>query len=533
MRAAIYLRLSTEDPKGSLAAQESGARDWCERNGHSVVAVHRDEGVSGSEWKARPGIVALRAAVSEKPRPFDVVVVRDLDRLGRDAIRLPELLAYLRDEGVAVVEWSTGQTVQLDGMALIIAQLRAGMAQIERETIAHRIRTALERKAQRGLVVGGEVYGYRRERRADGVHYAVDDAEAAVVREVFERRAAGDGLRAIVASLNARGVAGPRGGSWAVSALHEMVSRDRYLGVVRWGVRGSAYKHGTRVATTNANAVEVRDEALRIVGDDLWRAAQSRTDDARRERGLAAQRGRARYLLTGYAMCGRCGGPVSSAQTRRGRTVVKAYACGWARDRGREVCPLTWRRPVERVQLSWLRWCRWWLTEALRVTKPGGVLASFCDWRPRWCASGPSASRRSCSRPGARRRGSSASRGTSGSTLTRARCARGSQAPRAAWAAGGSSAARTGATWRRGRGVGSSARRARPRRTRARPARSGRRSGRSAWRRWASDEAVARARAVSPRVAPGGAARPLVWRVLGPSAGPRDLRRRAASGAAL
>jgi site-specific DNA-methyltransferase (adenine-specific) len=34
-----------------------------------------------------------------------------------------------------------------------------------------------------------------------------------------------------------------------------------------------------------------------------------------------------------------------------------------------------------RDQLSWLRWCRWWLTESLRVTKPGGVLVSFCDWR--------------------------------------------------------------------------------------------------------------------------------------------------------
>lgn len=355
MRAAIYLRLSTEDPKGSLAAQESGARDWCERNGHSVVAVHRDEGVSGSEWKARPGIVALRASVSEKPRPFDVVVVRDLDRLGRDAIRLPELLAYLRDEGVSVVEWSTGQTVQLDGMALIIAQLRAGMAQIERENTAHRIRTALARKAERGLVVGGEVYGYARDRRADGVHYVVDADEAAVVREVFERRAKGEGLRAIVASLNARGVPGPRGGAWAVSALHEMVGRDRYLGVVRWGVRGSTYKHGTRVATEGA-AVEVRDESLRIVGDDLWRAAQARTDEARRAIGRATARGRGRYLLAGYAMCGHCGGPITSARTKVSREIVPAYACGWYRDRGAAVCSMAWRRPVERVDRVVLGW---------------------------------------------------------------------------------------------------------------------------------------------------------------------------------
>ena len=46
-RAAIYLRVSTDEQRESLDAQERGARQWCERGGHCVVAVYRDEGVSG------------------------------------------------------------------------------------------------------------------------------------------------------------------------------------------------------------------------------------------------------------------------------------------------------------------------------------------------------------------------------------------------------------------------------------------------------------------------------------------------------
>lgn len=35
----------------------------------------------------------------------------------------------------------------------------------------------------------------------------------------------------------------------------------------------------------------------------------------------------------------------------------------------------------QRDQVSWTRWCRWWLSESLRVSKPGGVLVVFSDWR--------------------------------------------------------------------------------------------------------------------------------------------------------
>lgn len=34
-----------------------------------------------------------------------------------------------------------------------------------------------------------------------------------------------------------------------------------------------------------------------------------------------------------------------------------------------------------RDQRSFERWCGWWMEECLRVTKPGGVVCSFIDWR--------------------------------------------------------------------------------------------------------------------------------------------------------
>lgn len=362
MRAAIYVRVSTEEQASSASAQEDGARLWCAREGHVVSIVYRDEGVSGGEWARRAGVLQLRADASTAPRPWDLLIVRDLDRLGRDAIRLPELLSHLADQDVRVIEWSTGQTVALDGMALIVAQLRAGLAQIEREQIAHRTRTALAQKATRGLVTGGVVYGYRNVRSADGVRYEIHPDEAEVVRELYRRAAEGASARTLAALLNRRGVLSPRAegggtGSWCSGTVRAILRSARYRGEATWGEIGSRYKGGTRILVQRDDVIRYAVPA--IVTDAQWRAAQVHSDAELAARQRPPHRGPApKYLLIGHAVCSACGGPIASARTSSGvgrtRRILTAYTCGRARDRG--TCEARWYRPTDRLDAVVLEW---------------------------------------------------------------------------------------------------------------------------------------------------------------------------------
>lgn len=363
MRAAIYTRVSTEEQASSATAQEEGARAWCAREGHVVVAVYRDEGVSGGEWVRRAGVLQLRADVSASPRPWDVLVVRDLDRLGRDAIRLPELLSHLADHEARVVEWSTGQTVALDGMALIVAQLRAGLAQIEREQIAHRTRTALAQRAAKGFVTGGVVYGYTNRRSAEGVSYEVHEGEAEIVRTIFTRTAAGESARRIALALNTSRVPSPRAegggsGSWCPGTVRAIVRNPRYRGDATWGELGSRYRGGTRTVIRRDDAIHYAVPAL--VDDELWHRAQlTGGTEARIAAGLGRRGGiPPKYLLVGHAVCDACGGPIASARTSSGkgagRRILSAYTCGHARERG--TCEARWYRPTERVDAVVLAW---------------------------------------------------------------------------------------------------------------------------------------------------------------------------------
>jgi DNA invertase Pin-like site-specific DNA recombinase len=71
-RGALYVRVSTSDRGQSVENQLAPLQEAAGRLGWSIVAVHRDEGISGATGRAkRPGLDALLKGVAR--REFDLV----------------------------------------------------------------------------------------------------------------------------------------------------------------------------------------------------------------------------------------------------------------------------------------------------------------------------------------------------------------------------------------------------------------------------------------------------------------------------
>jgi DNA invertase Pin-like site-specific DNA recombinase len=66
-------------------------------------------------------------------------------------------------------------------------------SEMEREGAVQRTRDAMRRKAERGHVAGGQVYGYRNERAGDHVERVPLPAEADVILRILRAIAAGNG----------------------------------------------------------------------------------------------------------------------------------------------------------------------------------------------------------------------------------------------------------------------------------------------------------------------------------------------------
>lgn len=147
----------------------------------------------------------------------------------------------------------------------------------------------------------------------------VEDGQAAIVREIFERFTDGASCLAIARELNARGV--PSSGStwkrktrrckaWMASAVRVILRNPLYCGRMRWNVSQfvrdpDTGKHERR-RRPKADWVEHLDESLRIISDELFARAQSRTRAAANTDKRLKSGGRAKYLLSGLLVCNVC-----------------------------------------------------------------------------------------------------------------------------------------------------------------------------------------------------------------------------------
>lgn len=383
LRAAIYARRSTEEhQQDSLETQIDGARRWIAARGWSVADAHvfTDSGISRAEFVKRPALLAMLGGA--KRRDFDVVVMRDDTRLGGDMLRTSLLVQDLAEHGVELWYYFSNEQVRGDDpTSRLLITLKSYVAELERVRIVGRTQEALRRKAERGLCTGTACYGYNRvelveDGRRRGVDWEINPDEAATVRWIFERSASGDSARAIAKALNDAGIASPRAGgrrgtgSWCPTAVREMLLRERYRGEIVWGREGKSYKGGTRIRVSRDESQVVRAirEDLRIVDEDLWRSVRERFAQTRAAHGGASW-GRAVYLLSGIARCASCGGPINVANTKHGKTTIKAYGCSYFRNRGKAVCGVAIRRPIEELDDAVIDFIQRVVLDELTITR--------------------------------------------------------------------------------------------------------------------------------------------------------------------
>ena len=196
-----------------MAAQEDRLRAYCAMRGIEVAELVIDAGVSGGiELSGRAGGSRLLAAI--RAGRAGAVVALKLDRLFRDASDCLATTKAWDRAGVALhlVDLG-GQAIDTSStMGRFFLTMMAGVAEMEKNMIGDRTRTALQHKRSRGERVGSVPYGFAL--AADGIHLEQDEAEREVIALVKELRSAGMSLRKIGDRLTASGAVPRNGGAW-------------------------------------------------------------------------------------------------------------------------------------------------------------------------------------------------------------------------------------------------------------------------------------------------------------------------------
>ena len=206
-RCAVYCRVSSDE----RLDQEFNSIDAQKEAGHAYIASQRaegwipvaddydDPGYSGGNTD-RPALKRLLADI-ERGR-IDIVVVYKIDRLTRSLADFAKMVDVFDQHDVSFSA-VTQQINSATSMGRLMLNVLLSFAQFEREVTSERIRDKIAAAKRKGMWMGGvPSIGYDVVNR----QLVVNEAEAAVVRRIFEEMLTIGSPTQIAANLTAEGI---------------------------------------------------------------------------------------------------------------------------------------------------------------------------------------------------------------------------------------------------------------------------------------------------------------------------------------
>jgi len=390
--AAIYARVSSEQQREAhtIASQTAALIDLARTLDLDVPKawIFEDAGYSGATLE-RPGLERVRDLAAEGQ--IQTVLVYSPDRLSRKYAYQILLIEELARHGVETRFLNAPQAATAEDQLLV--QFQGMIAEYERAQILERSRRGKRHRARAGeiSVLSGAPYGYRYIRKSDDApaSYAVIDAEARVVRQVYAHyTGTGWSIGAITRWLNDQRVATRTPGTrWERSMVWAMLRNPAYRGAACFGKTRVATRQritrplrmrGGTAARDSANHERPRDEWIEIpvpalIDELLFAHAQ----ELLQENKVRAQRRTVTpSLVQGLVSCRRCGYALSRTSTRSSARLIHYYRCigsdAWRHLGG----PRCTSRPVRQELLDETVW-----TEVMRLLEDPSLIQQELDRR--------------------------------------------------------------------------------------------------------------------------------------------------------
>jgi site-specific DNA recombinase len=340
---AIYARVSSERQKEqeTIASQTAALLEHAASQNWTVPDEWRflDEGYSGASLM-RPALDSLRDCIAEGQ--LDTVLVLSPDRLSRKYAYQILLMEEFQRHGVEVtfVKSPPAKTPEEQ----LLAQVQGMIAEYERAQIIERTRRGKRHRARQGSVnvLSGGPYGYRYVKKSDtsSAYYEVVEAEAAVVRRVYEMFTVQHlSIGAITRSLNEQALSTRTGDSrWERSTVWAMLRNPAYVGKACFGkterkprqrITRPLRQRGGYSNRCGANQERPRQEWIEIavpplVSETTYALAQEQLE---KNKQFSQRRTIQPSLLQSMLVCERCGYGLYRTSTRTTKQKLGYYRC--------------------------------------------------------------------------------------------------------------------------------------------------------------------------------------------------------------
>ena len=285
MNIVIYARFSSHSQtEQSIEGQLRACYEYAKAHNYTVIGEYIDRAQSGTTDNRES---FQRMIQDSDKKAFQYVLVYQLDRFARNRYDSAIHKAKLKKNGVRVL--SAKENITDDASGILIEGVLESMAEYYSVELAQKINRGMQLNAEKCLSNGSNPgLGYKVDK--DRKFY-IDEDEAAIVREIFNRYAAGEVTADIIRDLNNRRIRTYRGKEFNKNSISRILHNKRYIGYY-------LYK-GT----------ETPGGMPRIIDDDLFFRVQHLIEKNKAAPGRL--RGKDEYLLTTKLYCGECNAPMT------------------------------------------------------------------------------------------------------------------------------------------------------------------------------------------------------------------------------
>ena len=340
---ALYERLSRDDfgkdddqqrESNSISNQKAMLEEFAARQGFTNIVHFTDDGISGTCFD-RPGFLAMMKEV--EAGNVEYLCIKDMSRLGRDYLKVGQIMEILRQRGVRLIAINDGvDSARGDDD---FTPFRNIMNEYYARDTSRKIRSTFQSKGKSGKhLTGTVIYGYLWNEARD--QWLVDPEAAEVVKRIFSMTIDGYGPYQIASKLKSEKVLIPS----AYLAQHgEGVNKNKtFKDVYGWGsstICNILEKREYLGHTINFKTRKhFKDKKSHYVPEDEWTIFENTHEpiiDQQTFDLVQKIRGNVRRYpdgwgeaapLTGLLYCADCGGKMYVHRTNNGKRISQ-YTC--------------------------------------------------------------------------------------------------------------------------------------------------------------------------------------------------------------
>ena len=317
-KVAGYCRFSSDHQKElSIEAQKRAILDYCGKHNYLLQEWYIDRAYSGQSVE-RPDFQRLLNDIKSGNIDFEAVIVHKLDRFSRNVIDTLSCQQFLSDRNIELlsVEEDFGNDDFMFGINALLNQRYV-------RNLSKEVMKGMKERAYKSMFNGGKPpLGY------DIINgeYIINEAEAVIVREIFEMAAKGYGYNTIIKELNAKGYKTKRGNPFGKNSIYDLMRNERYKGTYifnQTAKRNSKRKRNMHKYKDEGEVIRIENAIPAIVSKDLWERANA----SRKLTAKTSTNAKYDYLLSGLIYCGECGAKFHGTHRKGGGKPYNVYRC--------------------------------------------------------------------------------------------------------------------------------------------------------------------------------------------------------------